>query len=336
MAPVLWRTRPGKPAKPEGSTWHHRLRVGYSIEVKMSESGKGRRAIGNALIVAGAVVILALGGYFGWTRYQGERLRANLRSTPAPVAAVTTSSASLPTVTFTPAATVSPTPVPPTAAATELTQSPVTTQAQPTNTATAVPFATAVPPATAAPAAAPTAVPAPVSVGPPVRIVIPDLEIAAPVVEMGWQVVETANGPQSEWDMDALKGAVGHHINSAELGEPGNIVISGHNNIFGREFEAISMAWDDDSRARVDDYTDSSDILNGRTIQLYNAAGQQFDYTITAFYRLRDTGVSLAQRIENARFMQPTADRQLTLVTCWPPWNNTHRLIVVAQPAGGS
>ncbi len=280
----------------------------------MTESDKGRRTIGNALIVIGAVLLVAIGGYYGWTRYQGQQLRANLRSTPAPGAAVTTSAS--PTIMPSPTAPLSLTPVPPTATATELPQSPAVTPAQPTNTATAPP--------------------APVSAGLPVRIVIPDLEIAAPVVEMGWQVVETANGPQSEWDMDALKGAVGHHINSAPLGVPGNIVISGHNNIYGREFEPISLAWDDDNRTRVDDLTDSSDILNGRTIQLFDAAGQQFDYTIRAFYRLHDTGVSLAQRIENARFMQPTTDPRLTLVTCWPPWGNTHRLIVVARRAEGS
>jgi len=302
----------------------------------MSESGKGRRAIGNALIVAGAVVILALGGYYGWTRFQGEKLRANLRSTPAPVAAAATTVVPVVTPAPTappPAALPSLTPLPPTATATELVQPPTATPTEFTTAAVATPTVTAVPTATPLPAATPAAIPA-VSAGAPVRIVIPDLEIAVPVVEMGWRVVETANGPQSEWVIP--ENAAGHHINSAPLSVPGNIVISGHNNIAGSVFMPISQAWDDDNRARVDDYTDSSDILNGRTIQLYDATGRGYDYTITAFYRLRDTGVSLAQRVENARFMQPTADPQLTLITCWPPELNLYRLIVVARPAGGS
>ena len=59
---------------------------------------------------------------------------------------------------------------------------------------------------------------------------------------------------------------------------------------------------------------------------------ERYDYVITEFYRLKDTGVSLAQRVANARYMLPTADTRLTLITCWPPTNNTHRLVVIAVP----
>ena len=163
------------------------------------------------------------------------------------------------------------------------------------------------------------------------RLVIPDLKIDAKVVEMGWEVVNTAAGPQSDWVIP--KNAAGHHINSATLDQPGNLVISGHNNIEGKVFEAISMAWDDASRARIDEFTDRSDILTGRRIQLYDALGKPVDYTITDFFRLRDSGVSLAQRMQNARFMEPTDDSRLTIVTCWPPWSNTHRLVVIAKPS---
>jgi sortase (surface protein transpeptidase) len=83
----------------------------------------------------------------------------------------------------------------------------------------------------------------------------------------------------------------------------------------------------------VDSFTDRSDILNGRTIELFDAAGQQFKYTIAGFYRLKDTGVSAEQRIANGRFMDPTDQAQVTIITCWPPTSNTHRLVVVAVPA---
>jgi len=164
-----------------------------------------------------------------------------------------------------------------------------------------------------------------------VRIVIPDLKLDAPVVEMGWRVVQTANGPSSDWVIP--ENQAGHHMNSAALGAQGNLVISGHNNIYGRVFQPISLAWDDDKRTRVDDFTDQSDVLNGHVIELFDAGGKQYNYTITAFYRLKDTGVPLEQRIANARFMQPTHATQVTLITCWPPTSNTHRLVVIAQPA---
>jgi hypothetical protein len=159
---------------------------------------------------------------------------------------------------------------------------------------------------------------------------VPGLKVDTAVVPMGWQAVQTDSGPRSEWVIP--KNAAGHHINSANLGEQGNIVISGHNNIYGQVFKPISLAWDNDTRVRVDEYTDESAVLAGRTIQLFDAAGRRFDYTVTAFYRLRDTGVSAQQRLTNARFMQPTATAQLTLITCWPPTSNTHRLVVIASP----
>jgi sortase A len=165
----------------------------------------------------------------------------------------------------------------------------------------------------------------------PVRLVIPDLNIDAKVVEMGWEVINTAAGPQSDWVIP--KNAAGHHMNSATMDQSGNLVISGHNNIDGKVFEAISMAWDDATRARVDEFTDRSDILTGRRIELYDALGKPVTYSITDFFRLRDSGVSLAQRMQNARFVEPTDESQLTIVTCWPPWSNTHRLVVVAKPS---
>ena len=37
-------------------------------------------------------------------------------------------------------------------------------------------------------------------------------------------------------------------------------------------------------------------------------------------------------REENGRWIQPSDDERLTLVTCWPADSNTHRLILVAVP----
>jgi sortase A len=250
----------------------------------------------------------------------------------------------VPSPTPLPISTVPPSPLPEPSATAE--PSPSAT-AEPTPTATAEPTATATvaptPTATLAServvnqtliaARAPVRLvdQARIAAQAPVRLVIPDLKIDAPVVPMGWRVVETANGPVSEWVIP--EDEAGHHINSAALGEPGNLVISGHNNIFGRVFEPISRAWSNDTRVAVDRFTDRSEVLNGRQLQLYGSDGLRVDYQIEEFYRLRDTSVPIQQRIENARFMQPTDDSRVTIVTCWPPWNNTHRLVVIARPA---
>jgi len=83
----------------------------------------------------------------------------------------------------------------------------------------------------------------------------------------------------------------------------------------------------------VDKFTDRSDVLNGREVQLFGADGSRVDYQIEEFYRLKDTGVPVQQRVNNARFMLPTEDDRVTIITCWPPWNNTHRLVLIARPA---
>jgi sortase A len=276
------------------------------------------KILGGALIVAGVIIILAVGAWFVSQQVRGQQLRAQLQQTPTATHTPLPASATLaPTVTPQPTAT----------ATVEQTPTPQPTDAVPTPTASPSP----------SPTPAPTIRPRPVVPTPtaspevPVRLVIPDLNIDAKVVEMGWEVVNTAAGPQSDWVIPM--NAAGHHINSATMDEPGNLVLSGHNNIDGKVFEAISMAWDDATRSRVDEFTDRSDILTGRRIQLYDALGKPVDYTITDFFRLRDSGVSLAQRMQNARFVEPTDDSRLTIVTCWPPWSNTHRLVVIAKPS---
>jgi sortase A len=289
-----------------------------------SQDSKSKRA-GGVLIAAGIIVVLTVVAWFVSQQVRGEQLRAQLQRTPTAAYTRLPASATLaPTSTPEPTATHA---APSATAAAEQTPTPQLTDAVPSPTASP----------SSSPAPAPTIRPRPIVPTPtaspevPVRLVIPDLKIDAKVVEMGWEVVNTAAGPQSDWVIP--KNAAGHHINSATLDQPGNLVISGHNNIEGRVFEAISMAWDDASRARIDEFTDRSDILTGRRIQLYDALGKPVDYTITDFFRLRDSGVSQTQRMQNARFMEPTDDSRLTIVTCWPPWSNTHRLVVIAKPS---
>ena len=147
---------------------------------------------------------------------------------------------------------------------------------------------------------------------------------------MGWKVTQTKNGPVSEWVIP--KNGAGHHVNSAGIGQAENLVISGHNNIYGRVFMPISQAWNNDKRVKVDNFTDKSDVLDGREVVLYDPAGVQHKYVVTDFFRLKDTGVSQQQRTANGHYILPTGDEQVTIVTCWPPTNNTHRLVLIARP----
>jgi sortase A len=316
----------------------------------------GTRTLGTVLMGIGLIVILSVGGYFAWTEVQAAQVRTELEQSSATAAAratrmaeelgqatPSTGGAPLRTPTDRSRLVAAAKTAPSAAHAPDLQKSastPADEQARSAPPATRAPSATAkVTSSTETPAPTPTsavaATPADsptMSAAPvlPVRLVIPDLKIDTAVVEMGWDVVQTKNGPVSEWAIP--KSAAGHHVNSASIGRPDNLVISGHNNIYGRVFMPISQAWTNDGMVKVDSFTDRSHVLDGREVLLFDAAGNQHSYVITAFYRLRDSGVSQQQREINGRFILPKGDERVTIVTCWPPTNNTHRLVVIARP----
>lgn len=146
----------------------------------------------------------------------------------------------------------------------------------------------------------------------PTRIVIPAIGLDAPIEPIGLQV-ETQYG-QSVYVWDAPNYFAAGWLNtSAPAGVPGNTVLDGHHNIYGEVFK---------------------DLINlqvGDTITLY-AAGQKRPYRVDQKLILAETGQPLKVRLANAQYIAPTIDERLTLVTCWPPNNNSHRLIIVALP----
>ncbi len=160
--------------------------------------------------------------------------------------------------------------------------------------------------ASGAPARKPT--PPPPTGGAPTRIVIPAIKLDAPVEAVGWHVVNGA----SEWDVPDHF-AAGWLMTSAVLGQPGNTAITGHHNIDGEVFRNLVK------------------LKPGDSITLY-AKDQPFYYEVESRRILPDRGQPEEVRRANARWIQPTTDERITLVTCWPYTNNTHRLIIVAKP----
>ena len=91
-------------------------------------------------------------------------------------------------------------------------------------------------------------------------------------------------------------------------------MLDGHHNIYGEVFRYLV------------------DLKPGDTIQLW-AGDQAREYVVSLLKILPEKGQPLEVRLKNARWIQPTEDERLTLITCWPYESNTHRLIVVALPA---
>lgn len=144
----------------------------------------------------------------------------------------------------------------------------------------------------------------------PTRIVIPAINLDAPIETVGWSEVQGV----STWDIPNHF-AAGWLKTSAPLGSTGNTVLDGHHNIHGEVFRHLV------------------DLKAGDLIKVYSG-DQTFMYEVAALHILPDRDQPLDVRRRNAVWIQPTLDERLTLVTCWPYTNNTHRLIVVAKPIG--
>lgn len=178
---------------------------------------------------------------------------------------------------------------------------------EPTFTASAV-AATPSPTATAS-----TPTPAPVFAGePPVRIRIPRIGLDAPVVPVGQHALTLEGQLVSQWDVPPAR-AAGWHQTSAPLGLPGNTVLNGHHNVAGEVFRYLST------------------LKPGDRLTLESAT-RRYPYVVVQTMTLAEEGQPPEVRAENARWILPTPDERVTLITCWPYTSNTHRLVVIALP----
>jgi sortase A len=121
-----------------------------------------------------------------------------------------------------------------------------------------------------------------------IRIQIPAISVDAPVVQGdGWE---------------QLKKGVAQHIGTPNPGDNGNLVLSGHNDVYGEVFRDL-------------------DRLNpGDTIVLFTNR-RQYTYVITGTQMVAPTAVEV---------MAPTSDTRVTLISCHPYLVDIHRIVVTA------
>jgi sortase A len=122
-----------------------------------------------------------------------------------------------------------------------------------------------------------------------VRIQIPAINIDAPIVQGdGWE---------------QLKKGVAQHIGTANPGERGNMVLSGHNDVYGEVFRYLDR------------------LKAGDEITIYS-----FSRTYT--YLVEDWILVEPSQVE---VMAQTSDETLTLISCYPYLIDTQRIIVKAR-----
>jgi LPXTG-site transpeptidase (sortase) family protein len=167
----------------------------------------------------------------------------------------------------------------------------------------------------AAPAGSPTGVPLDTPEPPaiPDRIVIPKIGLDAPIVLSPQEWVQIEGKTYEQWQAPNTF-AAGWQESSAMPGQMGNFILNGHHNIKGKVFGHLI------------------DLNKGDVIAVFSGE-RMFGYYVSQVVLFEERDVSLAQREKNAVWIRPTADERLTLVTCWPPESNTHRLIIIALPA---
>ncbi|MBC7226411.1 MAG: sortase [Thermoflexales bacterium] len=180
---------------------------------------------------------------------------------------------------------------------------------------------------TTAPAPTPTAVPSPTgtptplppsptptpAIYPPTRVVIPSVGIDAPVIPTHWEMQEVDGAQHPVWVVpDAPR--VGWHETSAPLGRPGNTVLNGHN-------------WPENGPFRF-----LYKVQPGDPLIVYSGS-MVFLYRMDEVLLLPEAGQPLEVRQANARYIQPTDDERVTLITCHPYGSTRFRLIVIARPA---
>jgi sortase A len=249
------------------------------------------RRLGNLLIIAGVLLMLGVGGYLGYQYYTNEQATQAINAQHEQAGALNL--------------------VPPSAA------TPATTD---TSGAQA-----------AAPAADPNTIRvddiplARLNTGvsaanfaaiannkPPIKIDMPRIGIDTSVVPVGWEMIPGKEGrDSSRWKVAEY--AAGHHDGTANPGQIGNVVISGHDDWKGEVFKNLHEAKRGDE---IHIYTDDREYL----------------YIVQDIVLVKEDGVSDAQKRENARYMDPTPDQTLTLITCFPYGIDDHRLIVIAKP----
>jgi sortase A len=122
-----------------------------------------------------------------------------------------------------------------------------------------------------------------------IRIQIQAINVDAPVVQ------------GDTWDQ--LKKGVGQHIGSADPGQPGNVVLSAHDDVFGEIFRNLDRLQPGDQVVVI-------------TVQ------KQFVYLVTSSQIVAPTQVDV---------MNPTGVPTLTLISCYPYLVDKSRIVVFAK-----
>ena len=151
----------------------------------------------------------------------------------------------------------------------------------------------------------------------PVALSIPAVDLQVQVTPMGWEPVLIDDQVSTRWVVPEQ--TVGWAVSSAGAGEPGNVIIVGHQAVGAALFRPLALG----------------EVVAGQEILLQSADGVQHLYRVTAVSDpIPAIGASADELVQAAAYLAPTTDARLTLVSGWPADATTHRVFVVAEYVG--
>lgn len=147
---------------------------------------------------------------------------------------------------------------------------------------------------------------------PPDEISIASIDLKAPVIPARDKTYKVNGIEYRQWIVPD-EFAAGWSADSGAPGGGTNIVLFGHHNVNGAVFAHLV------------------DVREGDLVTI-SSGKKNFTYKVSLITKVQDRGVSFDQMLKNASWILPTPQERLTLVTCWPPYGNNYRLIIVALP----
>jgi hypothetical protein len=153
----------------------------------------------------------------------------------------------------------------------------------------------------------------------PVGLAIPAVGLQAQVTPMGWEPIMAGDQVTTGWIVPEQ--TLGWAVNSAGAGEPGNVVIAGHQAIGAGLLRPLALG----------------EVTAGQEIQLEAADGTVYLYRVSEVSNpITAIGATAEEQAQAAAYLAPTAAPRLTLVSGWPADATTHRLFVVAEFVGAA
>jgi len=144
------------------------------------------------------------------------------------------------------------------------------------------------------------------------HISIPALDVESRVIPVGWRIQFAEEIQDSAFEWDSAGADVGWVITSALPDETGNVILYGHNNLYGKVFENLA------------------ELAEGDKIYL-QTGNQRWEYEVRNILLLPILGADRAQLKNYQQYLNPTQDARITLISCWPPISNTHRVVVMGH-----